>query len=242
MAGANRALIGPLLAVALVGCIFVVDPPDGDASCRFAGSDTPCGKCIAANCQVTVDACCADAACIATIDELDRCASDTRNCQRLRDATTPIRRAELGFCVDRLCGDACASVSTTSRTHCRRPPFGERICECDVDGPPNDFECSRATFANTICCASAGWPASGHQCICRPLTCFGTAEGCSCYPASSDPARETCEGPPCCQDDERCTCGTACIAGQTPIPSCDIRHVGCEQGQKRVESCSLPAP
>ena len=237
-----RALV-LLLSFVVVGCMLVVSPDTYGDRCRFAGDDTSqCGLCVASRCRAEVDACCRDGACDATMRALDGC-SDKHdgNCATLASSNT-----DLGRCVAAKCAAVCVTLTGTSATTCREPHLGEgSVCTCDgASTAGNDFICSQAAYPDTICCAPPGWPAPGLACSCTPLSCTPTADGCFCALADFTPPKSReCSGGPtstCCADHDKCTCRAraSCYAGEHPVPSCEIRNVGCKENQQRVDSCS----
>jgi hypothetical protein len=235
------ALGGAVLALLASHCILVVpdDLPESGEHCLFEGSESQCGACVAASCQLELDACCSDVACDATFAELEGCATahDAR-CEQLRSGVSA-----LSTCVQDHCGGVCIALTGVSTTRCEEPAFAEgAACRCSVTDTPNDEVCSRAAYAGTICCAPTGWPAVGLGCSCKPLGCNASPDGCFCSLVDYAPEQRECTSLACCVDDGVCACRPDCYAFETEVPACTADVTGCADGQIQVESCSLRTP
>jgi len=248
-----RALwpLGALAAVvSSASCIAIVSPDGPGPRCRFAGEDTACGACVASKCQPAVDACCGDGECTDRgLSFVERCTQgDHRACLMLASdvgATSPVRR-ELARCADTECGTTCRDSTARSITACEAPTYGQgKACECTISSTANDRPCSEATYAGTICCAAAGWPAPGTECGCAPISCQDVATGrCLCVRSSGPSFAARCDGLHCCADQETCACGSEPCNTRftTEVASCAIEELSCPSGHTRVTSCSQREP
>jgi len=240
----RRALLS-LASLALTGCILLVHGADGGETCRFAGETTECGVCVADRCRSEVDGACAESAARPALVLLDGCATthDGR-CDELRALGGSPAAAALGACVRSKCSGACATSSGESVTSCREPPLGaEGGCTCESNGSANAFVCGRSTYPNTLCCASANWPAPGLACSCRPLGCTATNGGCTCTLVDFvKPDSPVCRGATCCAYEDNCVCrDRPCYPGEKQVEACGIDVVECPTGTKPVSGCSARA-
>jgi hypothetical protein len=256
------------LAVALffapaTACILVVkdDPDKLDKRCHFAGDDTTaCGVCIAASCQDKVDACCGSKSCrddslfslTKPLDLLDQCATGSASSCKVPSLSGASSTEGVMFtCIQSSCGAECAvesdggasvdgskrdGSSTTSRTRCTS---SSGRCDCYGDPPFNDTPCDTAAPANSLCCASIGWPAHGLHCSCDRWECKETASGCECGASTTGPTT-TCTGLHCCSAYSTCTCGdTPCDSYQTEVSSCSVENQRCSsKNDLSVSSCA----
>lgn len=248
MAAGRRERFGILgLAVsALSGCILLVQPDGYGAHCRFAGSDSECGQCIANRCTAEVDACCSEASCASTLIDVERCTvRRDQSCASLKAAASLQSKASasIGRCVAERCAGECEEAAPESVTSCAviRTSSGT-ACECSQSSAHNSFVCSPATFPETVCCAPVGWPGPGLACSCLPVRCSPSTDGCSCNRvdyAVDEHTKECRGGAHCCAADDDCRCGSAkCEQSQREVASCSIVEVRCPQGQLEQESCS----
>jgi hypothetical protein len=243
-------------------CVLLVSPATYGERCKFEGEDTTCGRCLRDRCQGSIDACCTDDTCGATLGVLESCAlHGDATCGDLTSRKALASHdGELATCATTRCGAVCRGFTGTSDTKCSEPVFGRgATCSClPTPGAGNDFLCSPETYVDTLCCASDSWPAPGFECSCLPLGCHGTPEGCSCALVDTPPDQKECGGPgaggatTCCVsllDPDQCVCRGSCFDQERKVPSCSLAAadangpaIGCKKGQKRVASCTLRSP
>jgi hypothetical protein len=244
-----KALLSLLAVLPVAGCVLLVAPESYGDSCRFAGKGTPCGTCVAQACQPAVDACCRDDGCATVLELFERCASgDPAGCRSLTlDEQSPQESSrDLATCVASRCRAECALGSTTSKTECNVPLFGNGMsCSCTISDQANDTACSTAAFPDTVCCAPSSWPAPAQRCSCLTLGCSPNASTgeCLCGLFDSSSSLHACQAAHCCARRDVCTCQAApCEPGDTVVPRCELSVIACPVGQVRVDSCSVPVP
>jgi hypothetical protein len=247
--GRARLHVLGLAILALPGCILLVDAEHYGSHCRFAGSDSECGACIAEQCPSEIDACCTDVACAGTLTAVEGCT--TRRDQSCDDAKAAARlssspASSLGKCVAERCAGECERASPTPVTTCGGLSTSNgTACTCKVSSSVNSFVCNTTTFPETICCAPAGWPAPGLECTCLPVRCSTSTDGCSCGRVDFGVAdhSKVCEGAAsgvhCCAAEDFCHCGAKrCESSEHEVPSCSIAAIGCVRGQERQTTCT----
>ena len=249
----RKRLSVPILLLAITsGCVLLVPSAKlGGPHCGFAGKDTSCGTCVAANCIDAVDACCAEESCGGIIKDLESCSVDNgASCERLGNAAEGdgIHR-ELSSCVVKKCRDVCASVSSSSVTQCK-PAYVSSVdaCSCLTSSPSNSVACTSVGHPNLRCCAPSGWPGPALQCNCRAIICLPIGGGCLCELTDKDDQGRTTEckgGKHCCANSATVSCSCsdqACAPQETEVASCAIDQLGCPAGEHEVASCSGPRP
>jgi hypothetical protein len=235
-------LAGVGVALPLSDCILLVHPEGGSLDCPFAGSASICGACVKSHCQAAVNACCVDAGCPALAD-LEACGqthgSECTKLQSAKSATGP--DGDLGRCVASKCLGECQPFSGTSETSCHVPSFGGgEACTCQLSSTPNDFVCGQASFANTRCCAPAGWPSTGTQCSCQILGCSPSSDGCDCNLVDYATGEQSCTAKHCCVFEDTCACrSTACYPFEIAVARCEASVIRCQSGQVEVKDCSI---
>ncbi len=233
-----RASLAVLLACG-TGCALLLDATTAPGDrCRFAGDDsTSCGLCLATHCQATIDRCCGDATCQATMDAVDRCAgrADVDACRALSLGTGP---EDLAMCAASDCANECGAAK--SRTSCEKDVSS---CSCDADTSENNgVLCTEVTFGG-ICCADFGYPAEGLGCTCGSYACHSTEGGCECAIGGtpSGDTSESCSGSTCCVFFGSCRCGSGpCGGDEEQVSSCS--EPSCHSDRRRVSSCSAKDP
>jgi hypothetical protein len=240
------------LAALASACIVTVPFADaGGAHCRFAGSESDCGRCVADHCAAAVDACCFDDACGGVISDLDTCATTTNDaCVRVADpADRGGLHGELSTCVAKDCAAACRlppPPAVRNVTRCQRAYVTSiAACECEIGPTANDTDCTEVGHPGLRCCAPEGWPGPVRSCECRQIICIAAGAGCLCQlsPMDDNNRATTCSGETCCYDPKTndCSCGTIpCANSEQKVPTCTIAQLGCGQGTHHVEACSVP--
>jgi hypothetical protein len=257
-----RAL-GPLLAAVAMasGCILAAndDPSKLGTTCSFLGSDTPCGKCIAANCTDPLDKCCGGKACAGQLGHLDNCAGgllpQPSECQALASGAPELysciaascsgtaNACNLGSSVD-AGGDAYEGASSGS--YCSMFA-SDSSCSCISSTAPNTVPCSTSTVPSpSLCCADADYPGtSSSSCSCKPFRCMIDMSGyasCGLGLGGSDTSASAGTGI-CCADVSASLCycdpnGADCASG-SPVSECSIATVGCASPMVNLGGCSL---
>jgi len=231
-------IVGVLTAA---GCVLIVDPPEGDAQCRFAGEATACGACVKAQCQDELGRCCGERSCETTLAALDGCAAvhDAR-CTTLKALGAGEGNA-LAACIRSRCPGSCEPFAGRSSTSCEVVALsGRAACACKTSSSPNDFTCATAVFSETKCCAPHGWPSPGLDCQCRPAGCERTEDGCTCRLVLYSPTLRVCEGRFCCTSDEGCSCRErGCDPWETRVDKCDVGAILCRSDQTALPACSV---
>lgn len=241
---------GALLATAsLVGCIAVVPSASpGGPHCHFAGSETPCGACIRANCIDSVDPCCFEDTCGGIITDIEACATSGKSCDRIEDAAASggVHRAA-SQCISRACRDACAGAPA-NLTSCK-PAYATSVeaCSCEPSATADAVTCTDVGHPRLRCCAPAGWPGPALRCDCLSIICVPIADGCQCELTGIDDKGRAaeCNGAHCCANTSTTTCSCsprACLPQETEVPTCTIDQLGCGSGNTRVDTCSVPKP
>ncbi len=240
------------LGLASSACILLVSLQDpGGAHCRFAGSETPCGACLAKQCTAAVDGCCLGEQCGGVVTDVEACAGGAAEaCGRVAD---PQDRGgahgDLARCIAASCADACAVPAKLYSTHCQRAYVTSvETCRCDVSSAANDTPCTETGHPDLRCCAPEGWPGASLECDCLRILCIAAGAGCLCQLGSVDENMRatTCTGAVCCLDptEPSCTCDPSdtskCMPGETQVPTCNIDVLACGNGKHHVESCTLP--
>jgi hypothetical protein len=246
----RAGVAGMALATALSACLLAVDFADaGGAHCRFAGSGTTCGQCLADHCAPMVDACCFDDHCGGVIGDLESCATQSgAGCTHLADSTDRGgAHTALSECVAKECANACAPPAH-NQTSCHASYVtAVEACQCEIGATPNDTTCTEVGHPALRCCAPEGWPGPVRTCECKKIICVSAGDGCLCeLGPMDDRARPTeCTGQFCCYDPKlvSCACGSvACRPEETQVTSCTIAPFGCPTGQHHVDTCNVPKP
>jgi hypothetical protein len=229
VAFAAALVFGPIACIALVD-----DPAKIGTTCGIEAASGTCGSCLRARCQPQLDACCGDETCRPVLDEVDACttkasADACSNVRKGGDQATAAGR--LRRCIDVSCGASCDS--NPLKTACTISRF-DGGCSCTLDAPPNGTHCSEFENRLRVCCAEAGWPASGRKCSCFTWGCRKTGAGCECAEDRNE-GEPTCTGKHCCATGSRCKCSDApCQAGEREVGTC---NAGC--GGRRVDVCHV---
>jgi hypothetical protein len=239
------------VAALVSGCVLVVPFADpGGPHCGFAGADSPCGKCITAQCIDSVDACCSNDACGGIIVDLESCATKVgASCDRLQNTGDDNgAHRDVSMCVASKCQSEC-SLPVTNLSHCGLAYLTSvDACSCDVSTAPNGVACTQVGHPRLRCCAPDGWPGPALSCDCTAIICFSSGDGCTCELNAMDGNGRptTCSTPSghcCVSRDASCTCGQAeCLPTDTPVVSCTLDALKCTGGRHQVESCTVPKP
>lgn len=238
-----------LLAALASGCVLIVPSADpGGPHCQFAGIETTCGKCLAAQCIQYVDACCSDDACGGIIKDVEGCASRRdASCDRLESlAASEQSHRDLSTCAATHCKDVCAVGAAQNLTRCG-PAYATSVdaCSCELSETPNDTTCAAVNHPRLRCCAPQGWPGPALACDCLSIICVPTSDLCQCQLTGIDDRGRAaeCNGAFCCADPRTSTCicrSTRCLPQENAVPSCTIDQIECSTGRHRVESCAAP--
>jgi hypothetical protein len=236
------------------GCILLMPADDFSTTCHFEGMDTACGACIASHCQAKVNACCSDSACTApgsTLGLVESCASGHKeSCTLIPDdiQAAAASRVNLARCAYDECNDTCQGAAATSSTNCSVPEFGlGKTCKCTVEPPTktNLVACSEAKFKGTKCCAPAGYPAQGFQCMCNVLACVATGAicGCNLYDSQTGSTSNECGGGVglhCCQAYDNCMCSNEpCGSTAKEVKVCNLNVIDCPVNETEVSDCAV---
>ncbi len=249
-----RPAFAIVFALALTGCVFLVDslPDDTSTTCHlttppFSSGDNACKTCITTNCQTPLNACCGDTTCQAQLDNVDSCASES-GCAALAAAGgTEGATTDLISCIANACGSSCSGIdagpandaSTSScsacKTSCVRSST-EQECSCVVPSasqPGNTVNCDDETFTNSICCASTGWPSVANgSCACETLFCDdnGGDSYCSCQLGSGSGDVSSCY--PGSSGASSC-----CVSADQRSCTCDPNNPCDQTGETSVDHC-----
>jgi hypothetical protein len=240
-----------LLLVATVAVLWLACAPSGlGGTCRFSGDDSsPCGMCIAANCQAQVNTCCGDDWCASRLGALDECATGS-SCTSL--ASTDRALAE---CVAASCAMCDQAGGTDAGARDSGPKDSEPRFKSNCSSPDNygcicspagggDTVCNETAVNDGICCADRGWPAAGTLCTCKPFTCeqvFGSPFvelRCELEDLHTGISEGT--GPLCCLGFNTCKCGPSDMGcdDEDVVPRCASSVMPCGSSKTRVDSCS----
>lgn len=257
--------IGIASALMLGACALATFDGDGYVTtCSFAGrADNACGRCIAANCQPLVDACCASESCRDVPDDsifsigdrpsaltrLDACAQGG-SCKELEADPGVL---DLATCIQTSCPSVCdlwqRSTLVPDASSCEVAPatkYNEATCSCTIPAKtegaprtPNAVTCDQTTV-HGVCCASKDWPAPASTCECRAVTCVVSGDTCRCEKGRSSSSVNACARGTCCISafSGTCTCDSYCRPEDTIVEQCTAASVHCGDGRRTVESCS----
>lgn len=247
---AGVGAVGAWLVLAFAA-IEACTPDDLGATCHFDGETTnACGKCIAASCQMTVDTCCGNESCRASLSALDTCASGG-GCSSLFVASSSMGKL-LASCVEGLCSDVCTETGGPL-VACVRDEDAQS-CSCTSGGAVDGSAVSSCSLLGTsdgICCSESDWPASGSSCACVETGCvdLGDGEDCRCglvrdlfVPGIRVTVQSFCSSPSgyCCkEEDGTCSCGTSPCGGSEEVSTCwayDVK-TSCPSGLTEVRAC-----
>jgi hypothetical protein len=121
-------------------------------------------------------------------------------------------------------------------------------CSCTVGNMLSTFQCDESTIANTVCCATTGWPKSG-SCACDPAplpVCTQHADGgCECFNGNdagpTDTVVSVCQSTlsGCCIDsNNRCHCDASCSGSAMPTGNCGATPLASCGSNVHLMSCS----
>lgn len=194
-----------VLGIPSSGCALLVGGSGGleTTACHFQGESTPCGRCVAEQCQSKVNDCCLDSNCDENLGYLDGCAAsgDIQSCTVLGSGSFLTGSASfraLSMCVTSKCS-ACGvdlfdsgipgvdsgspdadSDGAVTYISCDVLNGNDCFCVLSTGTPRATPDCSTSTVPNAMCCADVGWPEPGvgslqPQCDCETIGC--TNEG-----------------------------------------------------------------
>jgi hypothetical protein len=242
---ASRSILAVVATLgALSGCIlFVNDNQPYGKACKFQGSDTACGRCVATTCASQLDACCGDKSCEEQLTWLDECVStaDSISCEVLA-STAP----DLVACLEQECsacpgadggagGGGDGAVSPSCSTY-------DAYCICVVDGVPGGGSCTPETVSPGLCCADSSYPAADTSCTCETFSCTTTSDGADCSLSETSTGLSSYSGNVCCSTGSSCYCSDsldACDGDETQVAECTVDSVRCPSGETDVTSCSF---
>jgi hypothetical protein len=237
------ALALSALVAAASGCILFVNDSRSSlgSTCKFQGSDTPCGQCVATQCVSQLDKCCGDSSCEQQLTWLDQCVgnSDDISCQVLGSSAPDLvscMYSHCGACPGSDAGTAGGSGHPSCTTY-----SGYCICIMETTSGTGGT-CTPQTITPGLCCASSGYPAAGTSCICETFSCNVTSYGADCS-LSETPTGTTSYADPnalCCSSGSDCSCNEQIDScnGFTQVGACTVDTIGCPSGTS-VTSCSF---
>ncbi len=230
--GRNLIVLG--IAACLGGCILLVSPREVGDRCVFQGENTACGMCLLARCATAINAACANASVLGSLEE---CASSgDAACDR-------IPASDVATCLTTKCAALCYTKVGLSQTRCTDSFVSPGLaCSCQTSSAANDLACTSVTYPRTRCCAPSAWPGPALECACNAVTCVPTSDGCNCVLGDNldSTTAEECRGPHCCAVEDRCQCrARACTVGEREVAVCNKDQLACPSGTAQVSSCSI---
>ncbi|HVH47153.1 MAG TPA: hypothetical protein VM925_32650 [Labilithrix sp.] len=246
-----------LITVATVASLWLACTPSGlGQTCHFSGDDSsPCGICIAANCQTQVNACCGNDDCASELATIDACATGS-SCSGLTSTSADLATCVASSCA--MCNEARApdagSDAEDVDAHDAGPRFTSNCstptstgCICSPKGGGSD-ECSEAAVNGGLCCADRGWPEAGDTlCSCEPFTCEQVFDSpfvtlrCELRDLHTGITEGT--GALCCINVflGSCRCGPSDMGcnDEDVVPRCNAQAMRCISSRSRVKTCSF---
>ncbi|MBX3226428.1 MAG: hypothetical protein KIT84_32795 [Labilithrix sp.] len=161
-----RALASLLFLGPLAGCVLLVPDYEPGAHCTFAG-ETECAKCMRAECQPKIDACCGVETCReagygtfysttgTTMGAVDECGNGSTRCSSLLGGARKTTEGdEVRTCIESKCRTECAPGVLAAQFSCDAPRTQTTDCAKCIYGSCGD--------RLTACCAEASGCQDGY--------------------------------------------------------------------------------
>jgi hypothetical protein len=212
------------LALGPAGCVLFVPDEQLGTECHFAGAGSPCGECVSAHCQESVNACCASSTCAPTLASLEDCTTgESSGCADLATEGVP-----LALCVQSACTGTC--VTAAARDAAAAPPSDSATSDSAAQGSDSALSTTGDGATPGDASMAEDAPTSGTACALGE----GTSE-CICI-QSTQPNNVQC-GLDTFSDQANTVCYQQQINGQW---QCECDHMGCHMENAGFCTCELP--
>lgn len=220
----RRSIVVACTALALGGCVLLIDPIETTDHCGIQGGGE-CAECLRKSCQTPIDRCCASTTCAESkmLGGIDACGrGETAPCADILNAGRIAKEEEdVRSCAKASCGEVCTKGSTGTGTD-NRPKWN---CTTARDAP-ND--CALCVYENCTqlidaCCGDSTCKNDSTIQTDIGACVSGDAPGCA-FLLDDDRGTSGQAGIVRGCIDKRC--GTRCMGNRLPHTSCTIYSQG----------------